>query len=170
MLGGSRSARLKRGLTLAALVSAGQLAGLSFATGAASANQVSTCPIGSASVINLAYVIFAADGSSQNVTTLKEHVAPGDQVNVLFDVPSLPSGCSAVQLSIAAYTRTSSHRHAEVFSSDTGSFIAGGRYEMTTMTAPRSTSGLVRVIVVFASGPVRPRPHYGNNRIDHGRG
>ncbi len=96
--------------------------------------------------------------------------APGDRVNVLFNVPPLPAGCSTVQLSVASYTRTSSQHHADLFSSDSGTFLPGGRYEMQVTSAPSSTPALEHVVVVFASGSVRPRPHYGNTRIDRGRG
>src|ERR1700736_3092441 len=67
------------------------------------AAAASPCPVGKAAVTNVAYVIFAPDGSSKNVTTLRGHVHHGDQVNVLFNVPALPAACSDVQLSIASY-------------------------------------------------------------------
>jgi hypothetical protein len=139
---------------------------------AAATTGTAPCPRGRAAVTDVAYVIFHSDGSSSNVSTLRGNVRLGDTVNALFNVPALPPGCAQVELSLASYS--SSGRPASkqrLFSSDTGEFLPGGRYEMSATVAPPPSPGAPRVhfTLDFATGPVRTGPHYGPDLIQSAR-
>lgn len=140
---------------------------------AAATTGSTSCPRGPAAVIDVAYVLFHLDGTSNNVSTLQGNVRLGDTVNALVNVPALPPGCAQVQLSLASY---SSGDHAAgrtriPFSSDTGEFLPGGRYEMSVTIAPPPPprSPRVRFRLAFATGPVLTSPHYGHDLIASAR-
>src|SRR5215469_8149551 len=139
-------------LMASALVGLGVLA----ATATTATTGSDSCPHGRAAVIDVAYVIFHADGTSNNVTTLRGNLRLGDTVNALFNVPALPSGCPQVELSLASYSSNGSPASSEqtLFSSDTLQFLPGGRYEMSVTVAPPSP-GTLRVYfrLAFATGP-----------------
>jgi hypothetical protein len=150
------------------LASALLTAGVLPASAAAGAAQ---CPRGVEAVTDVSYVIFHSDGSSNNVLTLRGNVRLGDTVNALFNVPTLPAGCSQVELSLASYSRSGHRGPQQLFSSDTGQFLPGGRYEMSAIVAPPPAPGApaVKFVFAFATGPVLTRPHYGPNRIGSAR-
>ena len=134
------------------------------------AAAASPCPVGKAAVTTVHYVIFEPDGTSDNVTHLHGKVQRGDQINVLFNVPPLPAGCSDVTLSLVSYESKVSPRHTSklvVFQSQSQQFIAGGGYEMQVTIVP--TSGPRHFQVDFVTGPVLPHPHYGHNVIASAR-
>jgi hypothetical protein len=134
---------------------------------AAATARSESCPRGRAAVIDVAYVIFHADGTSNNVSRFGANVRLGDTVNALFNVPALPAGCSQVELSLASYSSTGRPTGQGLFSSQSQEFIAGGRYEMSTSVAPAPSPGAPRVYfrLAFATGPVLTRPHYGADLI-----
>jgi len=130
----------------------------------------SACPVGKAAVTNVHYVIFETDGTGDNVTHLHGKVQRGDQINVLFNVPSLPAGCSNVTLSLVSYESKVSPRHTSklvVLQSQAQQFIAGGGYEMQVNIVP--TSGPRHFQLDFVTGPVLAHPHYGHNVIASAR-
>lgn len=131
-----------------------------------------SCPRGRAAVIDVAYVVFHADGSSNDVSKLQGNVRLGDTVNVLFNVPALPAGCSQVELSVASYSSRGRPAAQTVFSSQSLEFVPGGRYEMSAEVAPPPSSGVPRVFFrfVFATGPALTQPHYGPDLIASARG
>jgi hypothetical protein len=133
--------------------------------------RTESCPRGPAAVIDVAYVIFHADGTSNNVSTLRGNVRLGDTVNALFNVPALPVGCSQVELSLASYSSSGRPTGQGLFSSQSQEFIAGGRYEMSTSVAPAPSPGAPRAYfkLVLATGPVLNRPHYGRDLIASAR-
>ena len=155
-------------LTLMLLTSALFAAGASADSAAAATGA---CPRGRAAVIDVTYVVFHADGSSNDVRKLQGNVRLGDMVNALFNVPALPSGCSQVELSLASYSSTGRPAGQSLFSSQTLEFIPGGRYEMSAMVAPPPSPGAPRVFftLVFATGPVLNQPRYGPDRIASAR-
>lgn len=137
---------------------------------ATSTAAASSCPTGKGAVTNVHYVIFEPDGTSDNVTHLHGKVQRGDQINVLFNVPTLPAGCSNVTLSLVSYESNVSPRHTGklvVFQSQSQQFIAGGGYEMQVTIVP--TSGPRHFQVDFVTGPVLPHPRYGHNVIASAR-
>jgi hypothetical protein len=138
-------------------------------TGGSSAAAASSCPVGHAAVTHVAYVVFAPDGSSKNVTRLSGNVADGDQVNALFNVPPLPQGCSNVRLVLVAYQLGGS-QGPTVYSKQLGRFIAGGRYEMSATIPSAAPGGTTPFAIEFATGRVLPTPQYGANRIGGARG
>jgi hypothetical protein len=139
---------------------------------AAAATRAVPCPRGTAAVTDVAYVVFHSDGTSNDVSTLRGNVRLGDTVNALFNVPALPSGCSQLELSLASYSSSSRPGRLGLFSSDTGEFLPGGRYEMSVTVAAPPSPGAPRVSfrLDFATGPVLTRPHYGPDLIDSARG
>ena len=159
---------------LRATVTAFLLASALIAAGAPAAMASTRCPRGSAAVIDVEYVVFHLDGTSDDVSALQGNVRLGDTVNALFNVPALPSGCSQVELSLASYSsadQAPSSRQT-LFSSDTGEFLPGGRYEMSVTIVPPPSPGAhrVRFRLDFATGPVLMSPRYGPNLIDSATG
>jgi len=152
-------------LMASALVGLGVLA----ATATTATTGSDSCPHGRAAVIDVAYVIFHADGTSNNVTTLRGNVRLGDTVNALFNVPALPSGCAQVEISLASYSSSAGPaiRNLALFSSESLEFLPGGRYELSVTVAPAPPAGAPAVFfrLYFATGPVLIPPHYGPNRI-----
>jgi hypothetical protein len=151
-------------LLMSALVAAGALPDSAIA-------GTGSCPRGQGAVIDVTYVVFHADGSSNDVSKLQRNVRLGDTVNALFNVPTLPAGCSQVELSLASYSSTGRPPGQRLFSSQTLEFVPGGRYEMSATIAPPPSPGAPRVYfrLVFASGPVLTRPHYGPDLIASAR-
>ncbi|MBV9100344.1 MAG: hypothetical protein JOZ46_12425 [Candidatus Dormibacteraeota bacterium] len=145
-------------------------AGSFAAAGAAGAGaQGASCPVGDEAVTNVHYAIFDPNNTSHNATRLRGNVDSGDQVNVLFDVPALPAGCSDVTLTIATYTSPVSPRHMNkltLFSQQSQSFIAGGGYEMSATIAPHTSAATRHFQIDFATGPVLTPPDYDSNLID----
>lgn len=140
------------------------------AGGALTATASTTpCPHGPAAVVDVEYVVFHLDGTSNDVSKLQGNVRLGDTVNALFNVPALPSGCPQVELSLASYLASGRHASHEgsLFASDTGDFLPGGRYEMSVTIAPLSppSAHRVRFRLDFATGPVLMTPRYGRNLI-----
>ena len=162
------SAMLRTTVTVFLLTSALVTAG---ALPASAVAGTGSCPRGRAAVIDVAYVVFHADGSSNNVRRLQGNVRLGDTVNALFNVPALPAGCSQVELSLASYSATGRRAGQRLFSSQTFEFVPGGRYEMSATVAPPSSPGAPRVYfrLAFATGPVLTRPHYGRDLIASAR-
>jgi hypothetical protein len=105
------------------------------------------------------------------VSKLRGNVRPGDTVNALFNVPALPSGCPQVDLSLASYSASGRPARQTLFSSQTGEFLPGGRYEMSATVAPAPLPGAPRVsfTLTFATGPVLAQPRYGPNLIQFAR-
>jgi hypothetical protein len=138
---------------------------------AAAATGTTTCPRGRAAVIDVEYVIFHSDGTSEDVSTLHRHVRLGDTVNALFNVPVLPAGCPQVELSLASYSSRGHPSRQRLFSSATGEFLPGGRYELSATVAPRPSAEGPHVYftLVFATGPVLARPRYRDNLIQAAR-
>jgi hypothetical protein len=130
-----------------------------------------SCPRGHAAVIDVTYVVFHADGSSNDVRKLQGNVRLGDTVNALFNVPTLPAGCAQVELSFASYSSSGRPAGQTLFSSQTLEFVPGGRYEMSATVAPPPSPGTPRVHfrLVFATGPVLARPHYRRDLIASAR-
>ena len=131
-----------------------------------------SCPRGHSAVIDVTYVVFHADGSSNDVRKLQGNVRLGDTINVLFNVPALPAGCSQVELSVASYSSRGRPAAQTLFSSQSLEFVPGGRYEMSATVAAPPSPGAPRVHfrLVFATGPVLTRPHYGPDLIASARG
>jgi hypothetical protein len=137
---------------------------------AGAATRTASCPRGRAAVTDVAYVVFHSDGSSNDVSTLQGNVRLGDTVNALFNVPALPSGCPQVELSLASYSSTGHPAGQRLFSSQTGEFLPGGRYEMSATVAPPSPGApRVNFRLAFATGPVLIGPHYGPDLIASAR-
>jgi hypothetical protein len=138
---------------------------------AAAGTGTAACPRGRAAVADVAYVVFHSDGSSNDVSKLQGNVRLGDTVNALFNVPALPSGCPQVELSLASYSASGRPASQQLFSSQTGEFLPGGRYEMSVTVAPAPPPGVARVsfTLSFATGPVLAQPRYGPNLIQFAR-
>jgi hypothetical protein len=152
-------------LLASALVTVGALPATATVT---ASGGTTTCPPGPVAVTDVGYVVFHADGTSDDVSTLQGNVRLGDTVNALFNVPALPAGCTQVELSLASYSsnRPASHKQS-LFSSDTGEFLPGGRYEMSVTVSPAPSAGAPRVYfrLAFATGPVLASPRYGQDLI-----
>ncbi len=157
--------------TMATLVLAASVLAATAVLPAIATAATAPCPRGQAAVTDVAYVVFHSDGTSNNVSTLRGNVRLGDTVNALFNVPALPSGCPQVQLSLASYSSGGQRGKQQLFSSDTGQFLPGGRYEMSATVAPAPAQGAPReyFTLAFATGPVLTRPHYGPDLIDSAR-
>jgi hypothetical protein len=164
----ARSTAIRATVTLflltSALVAAGALPDSSVAA-------TGSCARGRAAVIDVAYVVFHSDGSSNNVRKLQGNVRLGDTVNALFNVPALPADCSQVELSLASYSSTGRPAGQGLFSSQSLEFVPGGRYEMSATVAPPPSPGASHVFfrLVFTTGPVLTRPHYGPDLIASAR-